>query len=175
MKLAQHIGGGALTCLLAGPLVLSASATQPAEAGEARAVSAGSQVTLELTLKLADESVVYSNVGSEPLTITQGTEQVVPGLEQALEGMHVGEEKQVTVQPNKGFGVVHPDNFQEVSKDEIPPDLLQEGAELQGEGPHGKTVFFRIAEVKGETVVLDFNHPLAGKTLYFDVKVLDIQ
>lgn len=89
--------------------------------------------------------------------------------------MHVGEHKQVTVQPNEGFGAVHPDNFQEVSKDEIPADLLKEGAELQGEGPHGQTVFFRIAEVKAETVVLDFNHPLAGKTLYFDVKVLDIQ
>lgn len=175
MTLAQYIGWGALAYLLAGPLVEPVRATQPADTGGAKTISTGKHVTLEVTLKLADQSVVFSNVGTEPLTITQGNRQVVRGLEHALEGMHVGEHKQVTVRPDEGFGAVNPENFQEVPKDEIPPDLLKEGAELQGEGPHGQTVFFRVAEVKAETVVLDFNHPLAGETLYFDVKVLDIQ
>ena len=175
MRLLQHIGWGALACLLAVPFGTFASATQATDAGEAQTITAGKKVTIEITLKLADQSVVFSNVGSKPLTITQGDQQVVRGLEHALEGMHVGEHKQVTVQPSEGFGVVLSQNFHEVPKDKIPADLLKEGAELQGEGPHGHTVFFRIAEVKAETVVVDFNHPLAGKTLYFDVTVLDIE
>lgn len=175
MNLARYVTGALLASLLAIPPGPAPRAAEPTEAQVGQIISTGKTVTLELTLTLGDQSVVFSNAGNKPLVITQGDQQVVRGLENALEGMHVGEHKQVTVQPSEGFGVVQSQNFQEVPKDTIPPDLLKEGAELQGDGPHGQTVFFRIAEVKAETVVLDFNHPLAGKTLYFDVTVLDIQ
>jgi FKBP-type peptidyl-prolyl cis-trans isomerase SlyD len=89
--------------------------------------------------------------------------------------MTVGDTKQVTVAPADGYGETDPEALREVQKQLIPPDALKVGTRLQGTTPNGRTVYPMVAEVKTETVVLDFNHPLAGKTLHFDVKVLDIQ
>src|SRR5712691_9404086 len=137
-------------------------------------VAEGKLVSLEYTLTLDDKSVVESNVGAKPLTYTQGSHQLIPGLEKALEGMTVGDTKQVTVAPADGYGDTDPKALQEVQKQLIPPDALKVGARLQGKTPNGRTVYPRVAEVKEDTVVLDFNHPLAGKTLHFAVKILDI-
>jgi FKBP-type peptidyl-prolyl cis-trans isomerase SlyD len=137
-------------------------------------VSDGRTVSIEYTLKLEDQSVVESNVGGEPLTYTQGTHHIIPGLENALAGMKVGENKEVTIAPEEGYGHVNEDAFKEVGKDQIPPDAMKVGTMLQGRDPNGSSFAVRISEIKDETVVLDFNHPLAGKTLVFDVKVLDI-
>jgi FKBP-type peptidyl-prolyl cis-trans isomerase SlyD len=65
--------------------------------------------------------------------------------------------------------------MQEVQKKLIPPDALVVGSRLQGQAPDGQMVYPQVAEIKDDTVILDFNHPLAGKTLHFEVKVLDIQ
>jgi FKBP-type peptidyl-prolyl cis-trans isomerase SlyD len=148
---------------------------EPQEAGTKLTVSEGKLVSLEYTLKLDDQSVIDSNVGGAPLTYTQGSHRIVPGLEKALEGMAVGETKQVTVTPTDGYGALDPDALQEVDKALLPPDAVQVGTRLQGRTPDGRMVFPRVAEVKTDTVILDFNHPLAGKTLHFDVKILDIQ
>jgi len=137
-------------------------------------VSNGKQVTLEYTMKLDDQSVVDSNVGGEPLRVTQGKHELVPGLEKALEGMAVGEKKNVTVAPPEAYGTVDPKAFQEVDKNMVPADSRKVGTQLEGTMSDGRKVFPRISEVKNETVILDFNHPLAGKTLHFDVKVLDV-
>jgi FKBP-type peptidyl-prolyl cis-trans isomerase SlyD len=137
-------------------------------------VSNGKQVTLEYTMKLDDQSVVDTNVGGEPIQLTQGNHEVVPGLEKALEGMTVGERKKVTVGPADAYGAVDPQAFQEVDRKMVPVESQKVGTQLEGTTTDGKKVYPRIAEVKNETVVLDFNHPLAGKTLYFDVKVLDV-
>lgn len=137
-------------------------------------VSNGKQVTLEYTLKLVDQSVVDTNVGGEPLKVTQGSHQLIPGVEKQLEGMAAGEKKQFTVAPAEGYGDVDSKAFQEVDKKMVPSDSQQVGAHLQGKTADGRTVYPRISEVKNDTVVLDFNHPLAGKTLHFDVQVLDV-
>jgi FKBP-type peptidyl-prolyl cis-trans isomerase SlyD len=137
-------------------------------------VSNGKEVTLEYTLKLDDQSVVDTNVGGEPLKVTQGSHQLIPGVEKQLEGMTVGEKKQFTVPPMEGYGNVDAKAFQEVDKKMVPADSLTVGTRLEGKTPDGRKVFPRISEVKNETVVLDFNHPLAGKTLHFDVQVLDV-
>ncbi len=137
-------------------------------------VSDGKQVTLEYTMKLDDQSVVDTNVGGQPLKVTQGSHEVIPGVEKGLSGMTVGEKKQFTIAPADGYGTVDPKAFQEVDKDMVPPDSQKVGTQLEGKTVDGRKVFPRISEVKKQTVVLDFNHPLAGKTLYFDVKVLDV-
>lgn len=137
-------------------------------------VSNGKQVTLEYTLKLDDQSVVDTNVGKEPLKVTQGGHQIIPGVEKALDGMTIGEKKKFTVAPADGYGTVDPKAFQEVDKNLVPADSRKVGTQLEGKTADGQKVFPRITEVKNETIVLDFNHPLAGKTLYFDVKVLDV-
>ncbi|NGZ60908.1 MAG: peptidylprolyl isomerase, partial [Nitrospira sp. LK265] len=76
--------------------------------------------------------------------------------------------------PTEGYGTIDPKAFQEIDKKMIPADAQKVGTQLEGKTAEGKKVFPRVSEVKNDTVVLDFNHPLAGKTLYFDVKVLDV-
>ena len=137
-------------------------------------VSNGKQVTLEYTLTLDDQSVVDTNVGGEPLKVTQGSHQIIPGVEKQIEGMAVGEKKKFSVAPTEGYGTIDPKAFREVDKKMVPADAQKVGTQLEGKTAEGRKVFPRISEVKNETVVLDFNHPLAGKTLYFDVKVLDV-
>ena len=139
------------------------------------AVSSGMKVSIEYTLRLEDNTVVDTNVGSGPLTYVHGSQEIVPGLEKALEGMKIGDSKRVTIKPEEGYGVVNPEAFVEVKKEQIPEDALRVDAELQGRDASGRVFQVRVAEIKGQTVVLDFNHPLAGRTLRFEVKVLDIQ
>ncbi|MEK9141532.1 MAG: peptidylprolyl isomerase [Nitrospirota bacterium] len=150
------------------------SAGDTKKGASAMTVSNGKKVTLEYTLKLDDQSVVDTNVGGEPLKVTQGSHQLIPGVEKQLEGMAVGEKKNFTVAPTEGYGSIDPKAFQEIDKKMVPPDSQKVGTQLEGKTADGQKVFPRISEVKNETVILDFNHPLAGKTLHFDIKVLDV-
>ena len=150
-------------------------------------VSSGKKVSIEYTLKLVKglgQSVFDTTVGSEPLTYIQGTHQIVSGLDKALEGMKIGENKSVIVKPEEGYGGVKPELFREFKKEDIPQKVLQAvtkktiagvGTWLRTREGEGQSIYPRGAEIKDKTVVLDFNHPLAGETLYFDIKVLDIQ
>jgi FKBP-type peptidyl-prolyl cis-trans isomerase SlyD len=88
--------------------------------------------------------------------------------------MHAGERKSVTLTPEEGYGPVRADAQTEVPKDVIPADALQVGAELVAHSRGGDERVVRVKEVKDSTVVLDLNHPLAGKTLRFDVNVIDV-
>ena len=137
-------------------------------------VTNGKVVSVEYTLRLDDQEVFESNVGSEPLTYTHGSHEIIPGLENALEGMELGEQKRVTVGPADGYGPSHPEGFFEVEKSRIPNEALKIGTQLQGTGPDGKPVYPRVSQINDTTVVLDLNHPLAGKTLHFDVKIVNI-
>ena len=141
-------------------------------------VSAGKEISLEYTLKLQDrqdKQVIDSNVGADPLKYTHGAHQLIPGLEAALDGMAAGERKEVTLSPDQAYGPVDPQQVREVPKELVPQDAQKVGTELKGKGPHGEPMFMKVVEVKENTVILDFNHPLAGRTLYFDVKVLEVK
>lgn len=167
--------------LLATAIVLVVTSTaraeeaKPEEAGPAPAIEAGSKVSLEYTLRDADGKVLDSNKGRDPLTYVQGEQQIVPGLEKALTGMHPGEEKKVVVAPADGYGDVDPTAVAEVPKEMIPADALQVGTELVARNRDGATRLVRIKEIKDETVIIDLNHPLAGKTLHFDVRVTGVE
>jgi FKBP-type peptidyl-prolyl cis-trans isomerase SlyD len=141
----------------------------------ANVVKDGSVVSLEYTLSGEDGKTIESNKGKEPLKYTQGSQQIVPGLEKGLEGMKPGEERRVKVKPEEGYGPVDPKGFQEFPKDKIPSEALKVGAMLTARGPQGQQIPVRVHEIKEKTVVLDLNHPMAGKTLVFDIKVLDVQ
>ena len=138
-------------------------------------VADGKQVSVEFTLSLDDKTQVQSNVGKEPLVYTQGAHQIVPGLEKNLAGVKVGETKHVEVTPEEGYGPVDPNRTQEVDKDKIPEGARKVGSKLTGRGANGQMMFAEVKEVKDKTVVLDMNHPLAGKKLIFDVKVLKVE
>jgi len=156
--------------LMGGPAIAQSSA----KAGSKTTVSNGKQVSLEYTLKLADKTVLESNVGKEPMTYMQGAHEIVPGLEKAMEGLKAGDQKHVEVKPADGYGEIDPKAIQEVKKSQVPENAWKVGTQLEAKGPDGESMFPRVTEVKQDTVVLDFNHPLAGKTLFFDVKVLDV-
>lgn len=158
----------ALGCL---PIVQVAAAEKASQS----TVKDGTQVSLEYTLSLDDKTVLESNVGKDPMTYRQGAHEIVPGLERSLEGAAKGEKKRVVVKPADGYGDVNPKAVQEVKKNLIPEAAHKVGAQLEAKGPDGESMFPRVVEVKDETIVLDFNHPLAGKTLYFDVKILDVR
>ena len=138
-------------------------------------IADGKQVSLEFTLSLDDKTQVQSNVGKEPLVYTHGARQIVPGLEKNLGGLKVGETKHVEVTPEDGYGSVDPQRTQEVEKDKIPEGARKVGSKLTGRGPNGQMMFAEVKEVKDKTVILDMNHPLAGKKLIFDVKVLKVE
>jgi FKBP-type peptidyl-prolyl cis-trans isomerase SlyD len=153
------------------PTLLKAAQSDKGE----QVVKDGSVVSLQYTLTGEDGKTIESNKGKEPLRYTQGQHQIVPGLEREIAGMRVGGEKHVKVKPEDGYGPVNPNAFQEVSKEQVPPEGLKVGTVLAARGPQGQVVPVRIHQIKDKTVVVDLNHPMAGKTLVFDVKVLDIQ
>jgi FKBP-type peptidyl-prolyl cis-trans isomerase SlyD len=140
-----------------------------------RVVKDGSIVSLQYTLTGDDGKVIDSNKGKAPLKYVQGQHQIVPGLEREMAGMKVGGEKHVKVKPEDGYGPVDPRGFMEYPREEIPANGLKVGAVLMGKGPQGQPIRARVKEIKEKTVVVDMNHPMAGKNLIFDVKVLDIE
>jgi FKBP-type peptidyl-prolyl cis-trans isomerase SlyD len=135
----------------------------------------GSQVALEYTLSDEAGTVIESNKGKQPMSYIHGKSQIIPGLEKELSGMKVGEEKKIQVKPEDGYGPVNPDAFQEVPKDKLPPEALKVGTTLMAQGPRGQGIPVRVHEIKDTTVIMDFNHPMAGKTLSFDVKISEIK
>ena len=135
----------------------------------------GSQVALEYTLSDEAGTVIESNKGKQPMSYIHGKSQIIRGLEKELSGMKVGEEKKIQVKPEDGYGPVNPDAFQEVPKDKLPPEALKVGTMLMAQGPQGQGIPVRVHEIKDTTVIMDFNHPMAGKTLSFDVKISEIK
>lgn len=129
-------------------------------------------VGLDYTLRLKDGAVVDSSQDREPLKYMQGQGQIIPGLEQELYGMAVGDEKSVAVEPAQGYGEKDPNAVQVVPNEAFPPDLEPEpGMRLQMRDEQGRVFEAFVVEVRPDDVVLDFNHPLAGETLHFDVKI----
>jgi FKBP-type peptidyl-prolyl cis-trans isomerase SlyD len=161
------------------PFALLLSAT-PELAGAEKAkndlvVKDGMMVSLDYTLKSPDGKLLETSKGREPLKYIHGQKMMIPGLEKELTGMKVGGEKHVTVKPEDGYGKINPNAVQEVPKEKIPPNALKVGAVLAAKSPEGMIVPMTVREIKEKTVVMDLNHPMAGKTLVFDVKVVDIQ
>lgn len=158
--------------LIVSPVLI---ARQARAAESAAAIKDGSLVSIDYTLTDGKGQVMDTNKGKPPLVFTKGTGQIIPGLDKELLGMKVGQEKKVQVKPEDGYGPVNPAAFQEVPKDKLPPEALQVGSNLMARGPQGQPIPVRVHEIKVETVVIDFNHPMAGKTLFFDVKIVDIK
>ena len=164
--------------LLSAPVAANAQATPaavPSAAPSATTVENGSTVKLEYTLKDDAGTVLDSNKGQEPLSFTQGGQQLMPGLEKQLIGMHVGEEKKVVLKPEDAYGPNDPNAQAEVPKTALPPEALNVGTRLMARNQAGETRPVTVKEIKENTVVLDLNHPLAGKTLVFEVKVLGVE
>ena len=129
-------------------------------------------VTIDYTLTV-DGEVLDSSEEEGPLEYLQGHGNIIPGLEKELAGVKVGESKKVVVAPADGYGEIEEDAFMEVPLSEFSEGVpLEVGIELEVTDKDGDIMLVRIAEVGEESVKLDTNHPLGGKTLHFEVKVL---
>ncbi|RMG99053.1 MAG: peptidylprolyl isomerase [Chloroflexi bacterium] len=134
-------------------------------------------VGIDYTLRLDDGQVIDSSEGREPLEYLQGHGQIISGLERELYGMKVGDSRQVVVNPADGYGEVDPMQVQLVPLEIFPEDMtLTPGMGLQlRDGRTGELLQAFVVEVRDDGVVLDFNHPLAGQTLHFDVKIASLR
>jgi len=142
---------------------------------EKRVVGDNDVVSLEYTLTV-EGKVVDSSEGHGPIEYIQGQGHIIPGLEKAVAGMSVGESKEVAVSPAEGYGEEDPNAFVEVPKSEFPPNIpVEVGTPLQLRDAQGQVFDAYIAEVKEDSAILNFNHPLAGKTLNFNIKVVGIR
>ncbi len=169
------MGTSILRPLLLSGLLLIAAGAAVAEAEKPKTIEDGSTVSLEYTLKLDDGSTAETNVGGKPLKYQQGRSQLFPALERQLAGLKVNDTKQVTLTAAEGYGPVNPDAFQEVKRDRVPEHAHEAGAQLVAQDGAGRKRVATVREVKEDSILLDLNHPLAGKNLHFDVRILAIE
>ena len=176
----RTIGVVGLITLLAAARGSALSAETPPAAvvptsSSARTVTDGMVVSIDYTLTV-DGKVVDSSQGRSPLRYVHGRRQIIRGLERALEGLRVGDTKEVTVKPEDAYGAVNPTLVMEVTKASLPAGVPPKaGTVFRYADDKGRPIRATIKDVKENTVVLDGNHPLAGKTLTFTVKIADIQ
>jgi FKBP-type peptidyl-prolyl cis-trans isomerase 2 len=135
----------------------------------------GTTVSIHYTGTLDDGTTFDSSDGRDPLTFQMGEGQIIPGLESALSGMSVGEEKTVTIPSDQAYGPLNPQAVQQVPREAVPADIpLDLGTQLQVQTPDGRALPVVVTEVTDEQVTLDANHPLAGKDLTFAVEVVSV-
>jgi FKBP-type peptidyl-prolyl cis-trans isomerase 2 len=142
---------------------------------EAERVRPGAVVHLRFTLSSVEGEVLDSNRDRTPLVFTVGQDEVIRGLERALLGMRVGESRRVTVPPEEAYGPVDPAAVTEVPAERLPAEARTPGARVRARTGSGREVLARVREVRDGTVVLDLNHPLAGRTLVFDVEIVLVE
>lgn len=139
-------------------------------------VKNGDTVTLNYTGKLEDGSIFDSSLieGREPLKAKLGEGLLIPGFESGIIDMIVGDKKTIEIEAENAYGMPMADRIFEIPSSQVPPDV-KVGEFLSGSAPDGSAIQVKIVEVKDETVVLDANHPLAGKKLIFDLELLGIE
>ena len=134
-------------------------------------------VSLDYVLRLDDKSEIDRSAEGSPLEYLHGYKNIVPGLEKELIGLTVGDEKDVVVQPNLGYGDRDPDSVVEYQRDSFPSSLNFEVGEpvMMRDNESGESHRAYITELRTDTVLLDFNHPLAGETLHFNIKIAGLR
>lgn len=133
-------------------------------------------VTLDYTLTLDDGEEVESTHGDRPMSFVAGHDQLLPAFEEALIGLSVGDELDVTLSAEDGYGEYDDEAFEEVPIDEFPAtEKIEVGTPVGVHDESGEVLQAYVAEVRDDAVILDFNHPLAGETLHFHVKVLEVR
>ena len=130
---------------------------------------------IEYTLKNNEGEILDTSEGNDPMAYIQGIGNLLPGLEEALEGKGVGDTIAVSLPPEKGYGILDAELVQVVEKnvfDDV--DDLQVGMQFQAQSEDGMEVIW-VTDIEGDEVTIDGNHPLAGETLNFQVKVIEVR
>lgn len=133
----------------------------------------GKKVKIEYTLFVGGE-VFDTSKGGEPLEYMHGSGQIIPGLEHSLEGLKPGDEKKIHVGPDDAYGPLQPQAIIQVPREQI-QDEVEPGMILSAKNANGQVMQGIVTEVTESAVTVDFNHPLAGKELYFEITIIDVQ
>ncbi len=142
---------------------------------ESLSIGENSEVVINFTLTLADGTVVDASEENEPMQLRMGDGSLIDGLEQTLYGMKAGDHQCVSINPRDGFGFPDETNFHEMSRSEFDQDInLEPGLIIGFSTPADDEIPGTIKEIKGDTVLVDFNHPLAGHEIIFEVEVLSV-
>ena len=138
-------------------------------------VTVNSKVKVHYTGKLANGEVFDTSDGKEPIEFTLGQGQLIPGFEKGLIDMKLNEKKTINMTKDEAYGEVNETLIQEVKKTDLPQDMEPKvGMGLVSKSPDGQEINLMVVEVKEETIVIDGNHPLAGRDLIFDLEVVEI-
>ncbi|MFC4487726.1 MULTISPECIES: peptidylprolyl isomerase [Tepidiphilus] len=141
-----------------------------------QAAKAGDTVQVHYTGKFDDGSVFDSSAGRDPLEFTVGSGQVIPGFEQAVEGMAVGQTKTVTIPAAEAYGDRVAEAVLQVPREQLPPDLEPEvGQQLVMQSRDGRQIPIVVVEVTEDSITIDANHPLAGRDLTFEIELVAVQ
>lgn len=143
---------------------------------EALTIGPGSEVLMHFTLSLPDGTVADSTREGEPLRFVMGDGTLIEGLELVLYGLKKGDRQCLSIEPRDAFGFPDEENIHTMPRSEFPADMqLEAGLIIGFTTPSGEEVPGAIQEVKDDEVVVDFNHPLAGNEIIFDVEILELK
>ncbi|GAB4457766.1 MAG: peptidylprolyl isomerase [Anaerolineae bacterium] len=138
-------------------------------------VKDGDTIKVHYTGTLDDGTQFDSSVGREPLEFTVGTGQIIPGFEDAVMGMGVGDSKTVLIPSDQAYGPHNTEMVLELDRGQFPPDINpQPGLQLQMRQTDNQVIVVTVTSVNGDTVTLDANHPLAGQDLTFEIELVAI-
>ena len=138
-------------------------------------IGPGKKVTLHFAIKLEDGEVVDSTFDKSPATFSVGDGNLLEGFELALHGLKPGDESTLRIVPEQAFGMPNPNNVQVISRDRFKDLELEPGLMIAFADAGQSELPGMIKSFDAEEVTVDFNHPLAGRTLYFDVNILDVE
>lgn len=137
--------------------------------------ASGNTVKVHYTGKLEDGTVFDTSVKRDPLEFTIGKGQIIPGFEQAVVGMEAGDRKTETIPPDKAYGPQRPELMLNVERKEIPANIpLEVGLRMEVTQSNGQAFPVTVAKIADDLVTLDANHPLAGKTLIFEIELVSV-
>ena len=138
-------------------------------------IDEGMEVTLHFTLKLEDGTVVDSTRDKAAATFQVGDGNLPPGFEHPMKGMAAGESASFEITPEHAFGQHNPQNIQRLKRDDFGDEELEVGTVMSFSDPAGGELPGVISAIDGDMIDVDFNHPLAGRTLTFEVDVIDVK
>jgi peptidylprolyl isomerase len=135
----------------------------------------GDTVKVHYTGTLDDGTIFDTSLERDPLEFTLGEKQMIPGFEAGVLGMEVDETKTVKIASDDAYGPHHDERVIEIPSSEVPADMtIQVGQTLELASPEGQSVIVQVKAITDDIVTLDANHPLAGKDLNFEIKLLEI-
>ena len=138
-------------------------------------IKKGNKVKLHLSGKLKDGRVFAITKAKEPLEFEAGAGEILPGIDDEVIGMEENEEKKITLSPGMGFGERKEELIKKVDKNVFKGEKAKIGQRINMQMEKGRTVSAEVIEIEADKITLDLNHPLAGKELMFEIKVVGIE